>query len=626
MYTEKETAHPVTSAPLCAIPVENKDNPGGVKPTSVEKKGEGLGPFLYPSENPQWLKFDRKLGRYIGDGEQLETSRVVPFPASPKCDVCGESDTLADPYPHWWFHLARRAAHCPECQENHWWADGYEIDEWGDPHCWNPRHTREQRIAERDLHMLEIATPGWKASAEGKAELQKARRECYRRDVRPTRLCELLNSVAEALRRYVTFPMREQADIIALFVAHTWVFDAAEFTAYIFITAASKRSGKSRLLEVLKLLVKNARKTEGATSAALVRTIDEKNPPTFLLDEVDKIYTGKNNNEGEAGNTCRLLNAGFERGATFLRCVGQGAAIEVKEFAAFCPKALAGIGRCLPDTVADRSITIELVRQTKAEKAERLRKREAAAVLTPLRERLQAWAQSAGVIDALREARPDLPDVLNDRVQDISEPIVAIADMAGGSWPERARSALVKLAGDEEDADLGVRLLSALKAIFDERQADWLPTKELLQGLVAMEDGPWALWFEDSLIHDKIKAAGSKLYRELKRYRSDGVEHSKRRIEGESLWGYTRSCFEKVWSRYLGASVSPPAKHGTNGTDGTDPSLAREKSCSIPKAGEWNVPSLPLGDGTQGYEGKTANVPSVPTVPSDSDGKDFVDV
>lgn len=213
--------------------------------------------------------------------------------------------------------------------------------------------------------------------------------------VNPRTLAELLDAVREILRRYVVFQYPEQADACALWVIHTWAFNAFDYTPYLSVFAAEKRSGKSRLLEVLSLLVRNARLTSGSSSAALVRSVDESNPPTILLDEIDAVYGEKN--DGQAENTRQFLNAGFRRGAKFLRCVGQGAAIEVKEFPAFCPKVLCGIGRCLPDTVLDRSLHVELVRQSREERAERFREREAQAEIAPIRVELDGWVQQPRV-------------------------------------------------------------------------------------------------------------------------------------------------------------------------------------------------------------------------------------
>src|SRR5262249_53582366 len=151
-----------------------------------------------------------------------------------------------------------------------------------------------------------------------------------------------------------------------------------------------------------------------------------------------------------------------------------GADLKASKFPAFCAKALAGIGRCLPDAVLDRSIPIELERQTREKKAERFREREARAVIAPVYEELNALAQRPELIEELKAARPLMPEQLNDRAQDITEPLVAIADMAGGEWPEKSRRALVKLYRQEEDEDKGVKLLVAIRRVFDDKQAEKL--------------------------------------------------------------------------------------------------------------------------------------------------------
>jgi len=383
----------------------------------------------------------------------------------------------------------------------------------------------------------------------------------------PRPLGELLTAVKEILRRYVVFPLEDQAILIAIWIAHTWAIEAFEFTPYLNVFSASKRSGKSRVLEVINLLARNPRLTSSGSSAGLLRSIDEHNPPTLLLDEVDAVYGKKNDNEGESLR--QFLNAGFRRGATFLRCVGQGANLKPREFPAFCPKALAGIGRCLPDTVLDRSLPIELVRQSREQKAERFREREVRAVLAPVRAELEAWAQQPGVIDALREARPMLPEELNDRAQDITEPLIAIADFAGGEWPQKLKGALVKLCSQEEDADIGVQLLAAIKVIFDETSEDKLTTRQILDALIGIEDGPWALMFEDALKHDKHQTAAAKLAQLLRNYKTPDGKRLKPhtiRVGNEFPKGFYRADFEREWERYLPSTSEKVATSATSAT------------------------------------------------------------
>ena len=68
---------------------------------------------------------------------------------------------------------------------------------------------------------------------------------------------------------------------------------------------------------------------------------------------------------------------------------------------------------------------------------------------------------------AAEDARPMLPEELDDRAWDGVEPLLAIADLAGGDWPLAARAACVELYGGRqlEDESTGIRLLADIHAI-----------------------------------------------------------------------------------------------------------------------------------------------------------------
>ena len=150
-----------------------------------------------------------------------------------------------------------------------------------------------------------------------------------------------------------------------------------------------------------------------------------------------------------------ILNAGHRRGAVVSRCGDQKTGFQLKDFQVFCPKAIAAIGE-LPGTIADRSIPIRLRRRTRGETVERFRLRDAQAAAAPLQQALGAWAPTAV---ELRAARPVVPEALNDRAAEGWESLFAIADLAGGEWPERARAAALALHAHGRDEDsLGVQL------------------------------------------------------------------------------------------------------------------------------------------------------------------------
>lgn len=311
-------------------------------------------------------------------------------------------------------------------------------------------------------------------------------------DTNTENLGDLLMDVSALVRRFVV-GTPEQLVAITLWIAHTHAFSAADCTPYLQITSATKRAGKTRLLEVGETLVARPWFTGRVSAAALMRKVDA-DRPTLLLDESDAAFGGdKDYAEALRG----ILNTGYKRSGRCTVCVGQGAKIETQDFSTFSPKAIAGIGK-LPDTVADRSIAIVLRRRATDEPCERWRERDGRALAHPLRDRLAAWAQAS--VHGLRDARPNLPSALGDRAADVWEPLLAIADLAGGSWPATARAAAVSLSGDVEDLDITVQLLADISEVLHITTTDIIATKELIAALVAMEDKPWATWKHDKPI------------------------------------------------------------------------------------------------------------------------------
>jgi len=220
----------------------------------------------------------------------------------------------------------------------------------------------------------------------------------------------ILDSVVAFIRRFVVLT-DSQLIVIALWVAHSHAPEAVDITPFLAINSAEKRCGKTKLLEVLKLLVRNPWLTGRVTAAVLIRKVHAE-CPTLLLDESDAAFAGnKEYSEALRG----VLNSGHSRDGLASCCVGQGSNITYQDFRTFCCKAIAGIGR-LPDTVADRSIPIRLKRRAPNEKVARFRQREARTSALELHDHLAAWAKNN--LEILRDLRPALPDALSDRQQD----------------------------------------------------------------------------------------------------------------------------------------------------------------------------------------------------------------
>lgn len=384
-------------------------------------------------------------------------------------------------------------------------------------------------------------------------------------DEPPTRESVLLESCRTFIRRYVIVN-NEQAVVLAAWILHTWAIEAFDSTPYLHITAPEKQCGKSVLLRILQALVRQPLKCGGMSAAALVRTIHAKRP-ALLLDEMDALAKG----DKELGEAFRgVLNNGFERGTPYIRL--EGKAFDVKSFDVFCPKALAGIGS-IWDTVADRSIVVELQRKAPHEKVESSRERFIRQAAAPIRAALEAWA-SAGAVEALRVARPAMPSSWTDRQQDISEPLLAIADTAGAGWPENLRSALTRLfgSGTSMDESVSVTLLRDIRSAFDD--SDRITSVDLAGKLREMEGQPWADW-----AHGKGLDA-NRLAKQLKKY---AISPRQIKIGGDNKRGYERADFRDAWERYAppkptisGALSATPATSGINTGDSANSLPATE--------------------------------------------------
>jgi 5S rRNA maturation endonuclease (ribonuclease M5) len=372
----------------------------------------------------------------------------------------------------------------------------------------------------------------------------------------PMQAADLLDRVRALVGRFVVLPGEDATVAVALFVLHTWALDAAHATPYLVIVSPEKQTGKSRLLEVLALVVREPWHTASTSEAALFRKI-ERDAPTLLLDEIDATF-GSNTERTEPLRAA--LNAGNRRGVTATRCVGQGANIETRDFSVFCPKVLAGIdtGR-LPETIRDRAIVLHMKRRHGGERLERLRARFAEQECEPLVSALREWA--AVGVDTLRDADPDLPDALSDRAADAWEPLLAIADLAGGAWPRMARTAALALsgAGDADEMSRGAKVLAAARDLMGGREA--IATAELLEAINADEDLPFGAWRDGKGLDPRSLA------RILKSY---DVKPRVLRIGDETPRGYRAEDLRDAWLRYLPPPLSE-AQQAQQAQHGDDP-------------------------------------------------------
>jgi hypothetical protein len=358
----------------------------------------------------------------------------------------------------------------------------------------------------------------------------------------------LLDDLKRVFTRFVVLP-QWAAETLALWTVHTYAFQLRDVSTYVGLESPEKRCGKTTLLTVLSELVNRPMVAANISSPALFRVIEEMRP-TLLIDEADTFLQGNDELRG-------ILNSGYSRKTAYvvrvankfssynLPSIPVSSAAEAEavalgstrlaRFSCWCPKVMAAIGR-LPETLADRCIVIRMQRKTATEECERLRSLEA----MPIRRQCARFVKDHA--EAIAAACPAMPSQMNDRAGDIWEPLLALADLAGGPWPETARQAAAVLtAKAQETSPISSLLLDILMAFVNSGE-EQIASRILVATLNESPDRPWAA------------ARNGKEITELwlsQKLRPYGVRPRTIRMGETTAKGYVKDEFKEVFRRYI---------------------------------------------------------------------------
>jgi hypothetical protein len=359
-----------------------------------------------------------------------------------------------------------------------------------------------------------------------------------------------LDAAATFLDRFVAWPTPACRDVAVLWATHTHACDMSRTliwasTPRIAFVSDEPASGKTFAMARTLSLAARPVLCCDPTPAAIIRAISEAHS-TVGIDEIDLLLR-----KGTAKAEVRtVLNAGYERHGTILRADGPRAVMG--------PVALAGLDVAFTTAAAlrptySRSIVIRMTRAHRGQ-IEPFRERLHGPRASYLSESLAAWV--AADLGELADSWPEFGDPDADsRSVDIWEPLMSIADQAGGSWPQRARDAFAELAAGNSSTAPTIapeqRILADLQVIWPADEAS-LPTQTVIGRLVALKDSPYArLWPQPEL-------AGRELAGLLTGY---GIEPQRLpRDGGPQIRGYLRSQFTELWAET--ASVPETAKIG----------------------------------------------------------------
>ncbi|WP_435823954.1 DUF3631 domain-containing protein [Kitasatospora aureofaciens] len=363
----------------------------------------------------------------------------------------------------------------------------------------------------------------------------------------------LLDELRSAFARFVVLPSPHALAAVTLWTAATHGQPAWQHAPRLAVVGPAKRCGKSRLLDIITETVHDPLITVNASLPAVFRSITE-DPPTLLVDEADTLFgTSKaaERNEELRG----VLNAGHQRNRPAVRIVGNGPDMRPGKFPTFAMAALAGIGD-LPDTIMDRSVVVRMRRRAPGETVQPFRSALDTRPLHEVRDQVAAWLrpllpQAVGML-------PAMP--VTDRAADTWEPLVIVADLAGGHWPATARAACEAMcaheAGLEEDGDgAKIRILQDIRTVFAALgDPPALATATLIAQLRAMEEAPWTEYGVSGLT-----ARGLQLL--LKDF---GVSSSNIRFpDGRQAKGFACNDFLDPWRRYCPELTPPQAEDGS---------------------------------------------------------------
>jgi putative DNA primase/helicase len=371
---------------------------------------------------------------------------------------------------------------------------------------------------------------------------------------------ELLTEIATTIRSHVVMSNREH-DICALWAVYTHLVGCFLVAPRLAISSPTPECGKTTLLDVLEHLVLKPLRTSSVTASVTFRVI-AMCQPTLLIDEAKNI--------ADKTDLLEVLNDGHRRGGRTLRNVPIGDGYEPRGFATFAALAIALIGS-LPPELHGRSLVIDLKRRLPGDviKGIRVGRNEH---LDTLARKAARWAAD----NALRIAdmEPVMPAGIYSRAADNWKPLLAVADAAGGEWPQRARDAAAKshAAADVDDASMVELLLADIRTSFAEKGkaevvGDLFAKKvdvefssaDLVKALVEIEGRPWA-----ELGKSRKPLTTHGLAKKLKPL---GIGPDRIGPKDGRLRGYKLTQFEEAFERYLppeGVSKCPPVHHAAN--------------------------------------------------------------
>jgi len=389
----------------------------------------------------------------------------------------------------------------------------------------------------------------------------------------------MLDSVAALIREFLVCD-DHQLTVLTLWVLNTWIYHFFPTTPYLHIHSPEPECGKTTCLQLLKLLSCRPWISSGPAPAVLMQrlvaheeellrvasaikrwttTRDPACAPdspeqavklkpleVILLDDYHHTFSS-----GERQPLIAMLCGSTTDARVLCRLSGRRTA----DLRFFSPKAFAGNGD-LPRSLASRCIPIVLQRKRPSDPVRRLADGHPSLAAAPLIRWLDEWSDEAwNLLEEVSDPPPCIPN-LTARQQDCAEPLLRLAAIVGGDWPEKAAIALDSLFNNAPAGD-SLQLLADIRYVFTVcENPPYLSCRHLIGILASLENRPWTGWTTRQakflarlLRRHRITSRSLRLQQEDP---SDSPQDIRRKV----VRGYRLCDFQDAWERYLPALPS----------------------------------------------------------------------
>ncbi len=229
---------------------------------------------------------------------------------------------------------------------------------------------------------------------------------------------DLYAEIEAFIRRFMWYGDERLYKLIPLWIMESYVFMVFDEVGYLALVG-TKRTGKTRLFEILEMLCFNATMSSSATDAYIYRTV-ERSRATLLFDEADSLRKAPKEAVNEK---LEIIRSGYKRFGKVGRCEGENS--RTVTFSTYSMKAIANVTG-LEEALEDRVIHVNVERKPKEVQVEKMLKRELRDTAQVLRNKLYFFGlqHAKPIADIYRSYRPE---GLEDREAEIWGGLLSLA-------------------------------------------------------------------------------------------------------------------------------------------------------------------------------------------------------